>query len=275
MPSLEEHESANVIKALCVGDSGAGKTGALASLVDAGYNVRILDFDGGLSVLRGYVKKKEMMKNVHFITLRDQFGLMGARMGIKKANAFQRAMSALDEGGEKHWGAAGAHIPPIWDWTPSDVLVLDTLATAGKSSLAMVMMANGAIMKSPEIQHYGTAMDNLEKLLDYLTSDTINCNVIVNTHTSPPAEGSLKLYPEALGTKLGPKVAKPFDNMVSISILGKSRQFKTKVDGLLALKTAKPIADTYPIETGWTDIFKALLGKTSLQPQAAKAPVAA
>lgn len=266
MPGLEEHESATVVKALCVSDSGGGKTGSLASLVDAGYNLRVLDFDGGLSVLRGYIKKKENMRNVHYITLRDKFGLMGPKLGIKKADAFQRAMNALDEGGAKHWGEAGAHIPPVREWGPRDILVLDTLATAGKSSLSMVLLANGQIMKSPEIQHYGTAMDNIEKLLDYLTSDDIKCNVIVNTHVSPPAEGSLKLYPEALGTKLGPKIAKPFDNMISISIMGKNRTFKTKVDGLLALKTAKSIQETYPIETGWFQIFKDLLGTTKLPP---------
>jgi hypothetical protein len=275
MSTLDQHESATVVKALCVGDSGAGKTGALASLVDAGYNLRILDFDGGLSVLRGFVKRKENLRNVQYITLRDKFALMGAKMGIKKADAFQRGMSALDEGGAKHWGESGADVPPIWNWTPADILVLDTLATAGKSSLSMVLQANGQIMKAPEIQHYGTAMDNIEKLLDYLTSDAIGCHVIVNTHVSPPAEGSLKLYPEALGTKLGPKVAKPFDNMVSISVQGKNRLFKTKVDGLMALKTAKPLNDTYPIETGWSDIFKALLGVTVLQPTTAKATAAA
>lgn len=259
MPSLTEHESNTVVKALCVGDSGAGKSGALASLVDAGYNLRILDWDNGLGVLRGYVKNKTNLSNVHYITLRDRLALMGARMGIKKADSFQRAMNALDEGGAKHWGEAGAHIPPVWEWTPKDVLVVDTLASAGKSSLQMVMFANGHIMKPPEIQHYGTAMGNIEQLLDFITSDSINCHVICNTHIAPIAEGSLKVYPEAIGSKLGPKIAKPFDNMVSLSILGKTRSFHTDKDGLLALKTSKPLKPTYPIETGWKDIFTDLL----------------
>lgn len=263
MSSLEEHESARVVKALCVGDSGAGKSGALASLVDAGYNLRVLDFDNGVGVLRGYIKDKAKLKNVHYITLRDRLKLMGDRMGLAKANSFQRGMAALEEGGAKHWGEAGAHIPPIHQWTEQDIFCLDTLATAGRSSLQMVMFANGAIMKQPEIQHYGTAMDNLEKLLDYLTSDEIKCHVIVNTHIAPAAEGSLKMYPEALGSKLGPKVAKPFDNLISLSITGASRTFKTKKDGLLALKTSRPIKDQYPIERGWIDIFKDLLAPVS------------
>jgi len=259
MNDLTQHESATVVKALCVGHSGGGKSGALAPLVDQGYNLRVLDFDNGLGVLRGFVKKPANLSNVHYITLRDRLKLMGARMGIAKADAFQRAMNALDEGGAKHWGEAGAHIPPIWDWTPQDILVIDTLAGAGKASLNMVLFANGHIMKPPEIQHYGTAMGNIESLLDYITSDAINCHVICNTHLSPMAEGSITMFPESLGNKLGPKVAKPFDNMISLSILGKTRSFHTDKDGVLALKTSRPIKPTYPIETGWADIFRDLL----------------
>jgi hypothetical protein len=43
-----EHESNSIVKAMLAADSGSGKTGALACLVDAGFNLRILDFDNGL-----------------------------------------------------------------------------------------------------------------------------------------------------------------------------------------------------------------------------------
>lgn len=264
MPSLDQHQSNDKVTALCVGDSGAGKSGALASLVDAGFNIRLLDFDNGLSVLAARVKKKENLKNVHYITLRDKMGMGGAKMIIKRADAFQRGMNALDEGGAKHWGPGAEHIGPVGTWGTKDILVLDTLATASRSSLMMVLLANGHVMKQPEIQHYGTAMDNVEKLLDYLTSDDIKCHVIVNTHLAPAAEGGLKMYPEAVGSKLGPKIAKPFDNMVSLSIVGANRVFKTERDGMLALKTAKKLNPQYPIETGWADIFRDLMGKKDL-----------
>jgi Tfp pilus assembly pilus retraction ATPase PilT len=51
MPSMLDHESNELVKILVAADSGSGKTGSLASLVDAGFNLRILDFDNGLSVL--------------------------------------------------------------------------------------------------------------------------------------------------------------------------------------------------------------------------------
>lgn len=261
MPAMTEHESNKIVKALCAADSGAGKTGALASLIDAGLKVRIVDFDNGLSVLKGYVKDKSKLANVHYVDdLQDEMQLIAGRIGVKKAPAFQRAMDALDKGGEKYWGA---DIPPLKDWGEDTVLVWDSLSTSGRASLQMVMQANGAGMKAPEIQHYGIAMDNIEKLLMMLTSSMVRCHVIINTHITS-IEGTAKLYPEALGSKLSPKVARYFDNMFSLSITGGKRTFKTEKDGLLALKAGVPLKEIYPIETGWVDIFKAITGKDKL-----------
>ena len=52
MPSLANHQSNEFTKLLIEGDSGSGKTGALASLVKAGYKLRILDMDNGLDALK-------------------------------------------------------------------------------------------------------------------------------------------------------------------------------------------------------------------------------
>lgn len=258
MPSMTEHESNSVVKAICAADSGSGKTGALASLVDAGLNVRVLDFDNGLSVLRGYVKNKANLANVHYVDqLVDELKLTAGRIGITKAPAFQRAMDALDKGGKAYWGA---DIPPLLEWTPRDVLVVDSYSMAGRTCLQMVMVANAKGLGHPEIQHYGTAMENLEKWVGILSSSVVKCHVILNTHITN-VEGTAKLYPEALGSKLGPKLGRYFDNMVSISVSAGKRVFRTDKDGLLALKTAVPLPETLPIETGWKDIFEKLTGK--------------
>lgn len=258
MPAFTDHTSNTLVKALCASDSGAGKTGALASLADAGLNLRVLDFDNGLSVLRGYLRKPDSASRIHYVDqLQDDMQLLAGRVGIKKAAAFQRAMDALDKGGKAYWGA---DIPPLVEWTHRDVLVVDSLSMAGRASLQMVMNANGAGMKAPEIQHYGTAMDNIEKWLQILCGSSVKCHVIINTHITN-IEGTAKLYPEALGSKLSPKIGRYFDNMVSITTFGGKRVFKTEKDGLFALKTAVPMAESYPIETGWKSIFENLLGK--------------
>lgn len=256
MPSMEEHESHSIVKMLVCGDSGAGKTGALAPLLDAGFNIRALDFDNGLSPIKGYTKDKSKLKNFNYVTCRDNFGFTGDKVTVKKTSGFMEAMQAIDKG-----TPFGPNIPPLNQWTSRDVLVLDTLSQAGKAALLNVMNLNGRGMGTPQIQDYGSAMESLERLLDMITSDDVKCHVIVNTHTFV-AEGTTKMFPEALGSKLPPKVGKVFDNMISLSITQGKRTFKTQKDGLLALKTAAPIKESYPIETGLVDIFRDLTGKT-------------
>jgi hypothetical protein len=259
MPSMNEHPSNTRVKILNASDSGSGKTGALASLIDAGFNVRILDFDKGLSVLRGFVKDRAKLSNVHYVEgLQDNFMLAGGRLGIKKACAFQRAMDALEKGGQEYWGA---DIPPIQQWTDRDILVLDTLSSCGRAALWLVMQVNVAGMKNPEIQHYGVAMENVERMLDLLISDLAPCHVIVNTHITS-VDGDARLYPEALGSKLPPKVGRKFDNIVSLRLTAGKRQFETVKSGLLPLKTSVPLKEMYPIDTGWVDIFEGPTGKS-------------
>lgn len=251
-----QHESNTLSKILVVGDSGSGKTGALASLIDAGYNIRVLDFDNGLSVLKGFVKDKSALAAVHYATLRDELRLIGDTMGIKKANAFQRAMLLLDQGGDL-WGEASPPIPPLVKWTAKDILVIDSLGLMGRSCLLMVMQANGILARSPEIQNYGVAMENMEKFIAQITSPSISCNIIVNAHLYKPND-QLKLAPDVLGDKLGPKIPKYFDTMVSLSLTAGKRTFKTKSDGLFACKTSVRMQDTFPIETGLRDMFAKL-----------------
>ena len=258
MPSMMEHESNDLVKVMIASDSGSGKTGALASLVDAGFNVRILDFDNGLSVLKGFVKDRAKLANVHYVDkLQDSLKLVAGRLGVAKAPAFQRAMDALDKGGEEYWGA---DIPPLLEWTPRDILVVDTLTMAGRASLQMVMQANGAGFKAPEIQHYGTAMDNIEKWFQLLMSSVTPCHVIVNTHITG-VDGDARLYPDALGSKLPPKLGKYTDNLIGLRIVQGQRQFLFEKDGLLALKTAVPMPPSLPIADGWVKIFEAFTGK--------------
>jgi len=271
MPAMTDHEANSLVKVIVASDSGSGKTGALASLVDAGFNLRILDFDNNLAVLRGYVKDKAKLANVHYVDqLQDQLKLVAGRVGVQKAPAFQRAMDTLQEGGEKYWGAA---IPPVVEWTPADVLVIDTLSMAGRASLQMVMQLNGAGFKQPEIQHYGTAMDNIEKWVQLLLSSVTPCHVIINTHITG-TEGDPRLYPSALGSKLPPNLGKYTGNLIGLRVVAGARKFLFSKDGLLALKTAVPMPETIDIGNGWVEIFERLTGRKINELLGAKPPSA-
>src|SRR5215469_15644570 len=77
MPSLEGAQQSSFVKLLLIGDSGTGKTGATASLVEAGYRLRFLDFDNKLAggILPILLKRKnpELLKKVDYEALRDEY----------------------------------------------------------------------------------------------------------------------------------------------------------------------------------------------------------
>ena len=112
MANISKHKSAEYTKLMLVGDSGAGKTSALASLANAGYNLRILDFDDGLSILPEFLNK-DAVSNVSFITLKD---------GLGQANAFRKGVQMITQ-----WKDGDEDFGPVKSWTNKDVLVIDSL----------------------------------------------------------------------------------------------------------------------------------------------------
>jgi hypothetical protein len=79
------------------------------------------------------------------------------------------------------------------------------------------------------------------------------------TNQEQEGVGVVRSYPEALGTKLNPKVGRYFNNLISLSVQGGEKSFKVKKDGLLACKTSRPLPkDKYPLETGLAEIFAGL-----------------
>lgn len=255
MTTLADFTPESSIKMMIAADSGSGKTGSLASLVDAGYKLRILDFEAKLDPIVGHIKDRSKLVNVDYKTLKDEFKLIGTTMTISKATSFQQAMSALNQW-DKDLGA-------VQTWSTDTILVIDAFSSMGRAALNMVLMANGRINKPPEIQDWGAAMDMLEKVLMNLTNPKlVPCHLIVLTHltSQESADGlATRTYPESLGTKLNPRVAKYFNNLIGLKATAASRKFKTKAEGLLACKTHRPIKDEYPIETGLADIFRDLL----------------
>lgn len=266
-PAVQDPASGKrgIYKGLHVGASGAGKTGAIAALIDAGYKVRALDFDRGLDPIAGYTKKRANLSNVDYHTLVDEFKIVGQALVVKKAPAFQRAMALL----EKWVTDDGEDFGPVQSWGDDTILLIDTLGSMGRSSLNMVLNANGVLgaqgtKGGPEQSHWGTAMDNVERLLLQLTNpDLVPCHLIVNAHWTyqEDSSGAPVALPEALGTKLNPKVARNFNNMLGFSLQAGQRKIKTQRDGVVTLKTSKPLKNPdYPLDTGLADIFKEIVG---------------
>jgi hypothetical protein len=123
MPKASEHSSSSIQKLLYIGDSGTGKTTSLFSLLQAGYKLRIYDFDNLLSPLISITRGKapELLDNIEFMSFRDEMATTSQGPIVPSPRAFTDGLKAFDkwEDGSK---------PK--EWGPDYVAVLDSFTTA-------------------------------------------------------------------------------------------------------------------------------------------------
>jgi len=275
MPTLADESAASSIKMLLIGDSGSGKTGALSSLVDAGYNLRILDYDNGLDALRNYTKDKSKLANVDFITLTDRMKAVGKTTlpdGVPLA--FSQGLNLLTNWRYSIQDGKVLTSGGIFDtdlgspstWTSKEVLVIDSLTFMCSAALRYVLSMNGRAGQQPQIQDWGEAMRLIEDMLSLVYSPAIRCNVIMTSHLNyieNEGGGVKKAYPMALGSKLPPKVGRYFNTCVLARTQGSGdnvkRRIRTSSDVLIELKTPVPgIPTEIPLETGLLSIMNAV-----------------
>jgi len=261
MPGLADHKSQALVKTLVVADSGFGKTGALASLAKAGYNLWIVDFDNGLDVLRNLLRDDtKALARVNYETFTDEFTNVGGNLMLKGIpKAFAGALKLLSD-----WPGKG----PLDKWTDKDVLIIDTLTTMGLASMRHILALTGRDGKA-QIQDWGAAMDQVERVVQMLATKEVNCHVILNCHIqyAETSEGSgmFKGYPAALGNKLSPKIPVYFNNCLVGKSTGaganKKRVFMTKGDGMVEGKASLVnVPNELPQDTGLATFFELLRG---------------
>jgi len=251
MPTLDNHMSSDYVKLIYIGDSGTGKTGSLASLLKAGYSLRILDMDDGLSSLVGYARAEGCdLSKVEYETYRDEYKATKVGPAIKgQPKAFVEALTKLTEWSE------------IDD--PKCFLVMDTLTSFSKAAFEWAKGMN-PLAKDPR-QWFGTAQKGVEDTIALLSGPQMKMNVIVMSHINykEVVEGSNKGYVAAVGTALGPHIPKYFDSMILAEASGSGtnvrRKIKTFPTGVIDLKTPSPkMQPDYPLATGLAEIVALL-----------------
>jgi len=264
MPSLLEHPSAKTVKMLNIGESGAGKTGALASLAQAGYNLWVLDYDNGLDVVQNVLRRlpdplaASALKRVTYETLRDTIVSVGGLPRVKSpVSAYKGAGKVLTE-----WGAQ--------NFTPQDVLVLDTLTTFSEAAFNEALQLAGRLNQRPQLQDYGWMADSVKLFIEMITAPELNCHVIVNTHVrylSGEADAEImKGLPNAKGQEISRIVSRYFNTVTLTRTRGTGpaakREISTQPQGVVEVKTSAPthVKPTYPIETGLASLFEDILG---------------
>ena len=170
MTKLSEHHSTTQIKMLNIADTGAGKTGALASLAAAGYKLNIIDCDNGLDVLRSVLKESapEALDNVDYETCTNEYKSVNGRVLPKgQPKAFARAVGLMD-----NWPGIGN----VGEWGPERILCIDSLTLLSRQAMEHVQsLTPGRVGQPPQLQEWGEAMRLIENMLGLLYSDAVRC----------------------------------------------------------------------------------------------------
>lgn len=265
MPDLLSFSSTQKTNLLFIGDSGAGKTGALASLVDAGYNLRILDSDNGVETLVGILLdskspyKRPKSGQVIYEPITDAMKNQNGKLIPRSAKAWQRAVGLLDK-----WDTDSAKLGPISTWGPQDILVIDSLTTLGNAAMNWVLAMNARLGQQPHQSDWYQGQQLLEGMLQMLYDEGIRCNVIVCCHVVYIGEEGRpdKGYPASLGKALSPKIGRYFNHMIMARSQGSGAAVKHKIitnsTNLVELKTTSPfrVKAEYDLGTGLAEYFR-------------------
>lgn len=267
---------------MIVGYPGTGKTGAIASLANAGFKIRMLDYDGNYESLLNFTKP-EMLPNIDIISLEDKL-----RAGVNfiepngVPDAFAKGLKAMDnweyeEDGEK------VSLGRSRDWGMDTVVVLDSLTSMGVSAFRRAMVMQGKSPGNITQQVWMLAMNEQDQFIEKLTSPHNRFHVVVLAHLkmiSPkdiqkgddPLTQELKrevadliptkLFPNALGQNLPPTIAGHFPTVLLAendfkngNLIG--RKLKTQSKPELDLKVpAKNLPKDFDLETGLLKVFE-------------------
>jgi hypothetical protein len=253
---LSEHASNKYAKLILIGDSGTGKTGSLISLVKAGYKLRILDMDNGLSILKTLVLKEcpELIDNVDSETRRDTYRPSAAGPVCSSPKALVGATELMTKWTD---GTTPAQ------WGEDTFFVLDSLTMLGKAAFEWARGMNPS-SKDPR-QWYGSAQQAVTNILSMLTGDDFKTNLLILSHItySEYQDGTTKGHASAIGKAMGPTIASYFDNLLIAETSGSGTLTKRTIRFTpTAQVDAKSPAvfklqgNSLPLETGLAEIVK-------------------
>lgn len=269
MPTLDNHVVEPVVRAILLGDSGSGKTGALASLALAGYNLFIADFDNGLDILANVIKDANpaALKRVDYQSFRDKHTMAADKFIPQTADAWKKGLRYIEK------------VLNDKDLSPDDILVIDSLSFAAKAAFAHILKMNSRLGSDPYQSDYGEAQRLVEGLAASITDPGVNCNILCTAHVAflgDPEKGEVvRGFPALIGKALSPVLPRYFNHALLVRTKGTggslSRTIHTSSIDNIELKNVAPkrIAASYPLVTGLADYFKAARGTVPAAPAAA------
>ncbi len=237
----------NPPRVLIAGEPAAGKTGALAQLANAGFNIYIHDFDQNARVIGAYLKPEARpirIQTYEVAKLTDTGIFAGgpSNVGAKSVAELKRFTKMLE-----HWKEDDFDAGPTNALTPKDVIVIDSGTFLGELLLL-------AAKEDPETKKDGRSLYNVagryyKAVLDYLTGKRVGATVIMLTHIMQTGEkddqgrivGKAREIPVAVGEKASKVMQSYFSDIWYLTVdRAGGRQFLTSATDSAARRTSRP-----------------------------------
>lgn len=188
-------------KILLIGESGRGKTGALAALIAVGYKVFMIDTDKGSDILdgllrddhfpyRAYMAQHNITPFYSCIPFDIPMGLIEVKIagkteltiGPKSGSAFNDVFRQLND-----WRTPdGETFGNCSTWKSDCIIVVDTISTLGQMAKTYSQFLNNhpGLLADEYGRDAGAARDLISRVITVLVSSTVKCNVIINAHVT-------------------------------------------------------------------------------------------
>lgn len=270
-----------------VGYPGSGKTGALASIANAGMKLRILAFDKKANMQSLiHFTKPEMLKNIDIVFLEDRMFVNEARRTLEVKgvpDAFFRGLKLLNHWKYEEEDGTEVDLGRPGDWGLDTAIVMDSLTSNGDAAMrrARAMLNSTALVDD---RVYGGAQREQDALVDALMKSEAEHHVIILSHLKivgpkekRKGDGEIttqlkeamaelvptKLMPSAVGWQLPQQIARHASTMIEARTKLVGQKVKRVLvtnpkDRDIDLKVPAKVEDEYPIETGLASIFDAV-----------------
>jgi AAA domain len=262
------------IKMLLCGDTGAGKTGALASLVAAGYNLHILDLDKGVDILHDYFTNPDspyLKPNppfwhgkpgtLDYVSLTEAM-LVQQKNLVPRGDLWNRIIEQLSS-----WKDGESDLGHFSTWGPQDVLVIDGLSRLAASAFNFVLKINGRLTQQPQQSDYWNGQQMVLRFLGMLYADEVKCNIILICHIkySENDDKLMQGFPQTIGKSIGKEIGQFFNHALQAKsdLRTGKRRILTDTKGLIDLKSASPlrVKPEYDLSTGLAEYFADVKGQ--------------
>lgn len=272
------------LRILVVGYPGTAKTGSLVSLLNAGFKIRMLDFDGNTDPLLQFADPA-MLKNLDIAYFEDRMRKgTGFLEPVGIPHAFADAWSQLDD-----WKTTDESGNPISlgnsrDWGPDTIVVLDSLTKLGDAAFSRAMKLLNKTPANTTDRVWGLAMKEQLAFIEALTSANNKHHVIVLAHLKMIGPKDLRqgesgiaatikeqvadilptrLYPSALGWQLPQQIGGEFPILIEAERVTRGgitkRTLNLAPKTLIDVKFPATLTENHlPIESGMLQVFKAL-----------------